>query len=413
MENIKENHSYKAVLKEKQYLTFIIANLISRFGDSVDSIAFEWMVYKLTNSASLMALIFGVNAIPTMIFQPFAGVFVERLNKKKVIVISDFGRGLNVMIIAVLYLTGHLTVPLLFISTFINSTFEAFRSPAASAVTPLLLSKENYSYGMSLFASTARVVEIVGLAVAGAIIGVFGVASGVIIDAASFMICGAIVLFIKYEGDVIEKVKVNVKSYFGDLKGGLVYLKDYKLLLNLVLLTPVVNLLLVPFNTLSLVYINSSLHLGADAYSAINIVLTIGLAFGNFIVPKIKERVKGIVLLISSGVLLGICYGSYYVLVNFSHPFIPVMIFSFGVGFSAGLMIMQLNVVFMEKIDNSYIARITGLMGALSMSSTPLGSFLVSGICLIFSTNQIFLLMGILTIVFFMAQIFNKSFKEF
>ena len=51
MEVIKEKSSYKAILKETKYLRFIIANLISRFGDSVDSIAFEWMVYKITNSA--------------------------------------------------------------------------------------------------------------------------------------------------------------------------------------------------------------------------------------------------------------------------------------------------------------------------------------------------------------------------
>ncbi|MDD6772009.1 MAG: MFS transporter [Inconstantimicrobium porci] len=412
MENVKQKSSYRAVLKEKNYLIFIMANLISRFGDSVDCIAYEWMVYKITNSASLMALIFGVNAIPTMVLQPFAGVLVERFNKKKVIVLCDFGRGITVLIIALLYLSGKLTVPMLFISTVINSTFEAFRSPAASAVTPLLLSKENYSYGMSLFASSSRIVEIVGLAAAGTIIGLFGVASGVIIDAASFIICGSIVLFINYEGDIIEKVKINLHSYFSDLKAGLVYLKDYKLLLNMVLLTPVINLLLVPFNTLALVYINSSLHLGAEAYSAINIVLTIGLACGNFLVPKIKEKVKGIYLLVSSGVLLGICYGSYYVLVNFSHPFIPVMIFSFGIGFAAGIMIMQLNVAFMERIDNSYIARTTGIMGALSMSSTPLGSFIVGGICLVFSTNQIFLLMGILTAIFFVAQLCNKSLRQ-
>ena len=52
MENVKQKSSYRAVLKEKNYLIFIMANLISRFGDSVDCIAYEWMVYKITNSAS-------------------------------------------------------------------------------------------------------------------------------------------------------------------------------------------------------------------------------------------------------------------------------------------------------------------------------------------------------------------------
>lgn len=286
MEITKQNSSYKAVLKEKNYLIFILANLISRFGDSVDCIAYEWMVYKITNSASLMALIFGVNAIPTMVLQPFAGVFVEKYNKKKVIAFCDFGRGITVLIIALLYLTGKLTVPMLFVSTILNSTFEAFRSPAASAVTPLLLSKENYSYGMSLFSSSARIVEIIGLAIAGGIIGFFGVASGILIDAASFLICGAIIIFLKYSGDVIGKADINIKIYLNDLKNGFIYLKDNKLLMNLTLFTPVVNLFLVPFNTLILVYINSDLHLGADAYAALNIAITIGIGLGNLLFQR-------------------------------------------------------------------------------------------------------------------------------
>ena len=76
------NISYKDIFYDKNFCLYMIGNLISRFGDSIDSIAYGWMVYKITGSMALMALLFGVNAVPTIIFQPIAGVFVDYKKKK-------------------------------------------------------------------------------------------------------------------------------------------------------------------------------------------------------------------------------------------------------------------------------------------------------------------------------------------
>lgn len=71
------NGIYLKMLKqEKQYRFVILANIISRFGDSIDSIdsiAYSWLVYGLTNSKSWLAITVGVNMIPTILFQPFGG----------------------------------------------------------------------------------------------------------------------------------------------------------------------------------------------------------------------------------------------------------------------------------------------------------------------------------------------------
>lgn len=78
----KKKIGYKDILTDKNFCLFIIGNLISRFGDSIDTIAYGWMVYEITGSTALMALLFGVNAIPTILFRPIAGVFVDYKKKK-------------------------------------------------------------------------------------------------------------------------------------------------------------------------------------------------------------------------------------------------------------------------------------------------------------------------------------------
>ena len=84
-ENEEVKVGYKDVLKQKEYVKLIIANLISRFGDSIDAIAFTWLVYAITGSAAWSAIIFAVNQLPSVLVQPFAGALVENMDKKKII----------------------------------------------------------------------------------------------------------------------------------------------------------------------------------------------------------------------------------------------------------------------------------------------------------------------------------------
>ena len=92
---------YSDILKnEKNFRYMILANLISRFGDSVDAIAYSWMVYQLTGSTAWLSVILGVNMVPTVLFQPLGGALTEYFRKKRVIVVCDIARG------GVVFLTG-------------------------------------------------------------------------------------------------------------------------------------------------------------------------------------------------------------------------------------------------------------------------------------------------------------------
>ena len=59
--------SYKPLKTQKEYLKLIAANVINRFGDSIDGIAIAWLMYEITHSAALMALILGLNYVPTIL----------------------------------------------------------------------------------------------------------------------------------------------------------------------------------------------------------------------------------------------------------------------------------------------------------------------------------------------------------
>ncbi len=146
---VKKSTGYREVLKQKEFMKLIIANVINRFGDSIDSIAFTWMVFALTNSPAWSAVIFGINRIPTIFLQPFAGAMVESRNKKLIMVMMDFIRGICVTVIAVLLILKQLNPWILLTMTLVISSAEAFRGPAGTAVLPRILDKNCFEFGIS------------------------------------------------------------------------------------------------------------------------------------------------------------------------------------------------------------------------------------------------------------------------
>jgi Na+/melibiose symporter-like transporter len=79
-------------IKNKKFVKLLIANCISRVGDSIDMLAFSWLIYAMTNSVAWSAIIVGINQGTSIIFQPLVGAIVERFPKKKTMIISDYCR---------------------------------------------------------------------------------------------------------------------------------------------------------------------------------------------------------------------------------------------------------------------------------------------------------------------------------
>jgi DHA3 family macrolide efflux protein-like MFS transporter len=224
-------YSYKSFINtEKEYSKIIFSNIIGRFGDSIDSIAYGWMVYELTGSTSWLALIYGVNSLPTILLQPFAGALVEFFDKRVTVILCDIGRGCVVLCTGIMLILGILQPWHLLILTFLNSCFESYRIPSSLSIIPLVLDKQEYNLGLSLNQSASRIFELIGLGCAGAIIGVLGSGGAIIVDALTFFISAILFYLLKVPTSKknAQHEKINVKSYCADLYGGIQYFKKIR-----------------------------------------------------------------------------------------------------------------------------------------------------------------------------------------
>ena len=396
MSNKKDG--YRAVLRQKQYTKLIGANIINRFGDSIDAIAFTWLVYELSGSAAWSAVIFGVNMLPTVLLGPFAGALAERMDKKWTMVISDSIRGLLVALTAALYVFNVLTPVIMLCITLLHSTVEAFRIPCGTAIVPRLLPKEDYEFGVSLNSSMSRVVEIVGLASAAGIIAWLGIPGAIMIDGVTFFLSALIIAWIRAGKEPERSEAEDKQSYWQTLKAGFTYVLKTPTIISLCLLALLLNGLLVPLNALNAPLVNEIYHFGPEAMSIGGILLTIGGAIGAFIYPYIKRRISGKALIVSGFLAIGLSYGALIWVKELA--FMPALFFSaLGVilivfTLSLALLGGHFNVLVYKVVSPEYLARVGSTMGAICTLAMPVLSFLMGGLTLVLGVGGVFFLFG-------------------
>ncbi|MFD3158852.1 MFS transporter (plasmid) [Haloimpatiens sp. FM7330] len=405
---------YKSLLQEKEYIKNLTAKFVSRFGDSLDCIAYSWMVYELTGSKVLMASLFAVNGIPNIIFGMIGGVFVGYHSKKKIMFFCDIGRGITVFLTAILFMLNLLKPWYLYIFTFMNSTFESFRSPSATSLYSMILDKEKFDYGISLDNTLVRIAEIVGYSMAAVFIALIGIGGTIIIDSLTFFICGSIIITIKYK-DLIKKETMTFKSGFVDLKQGFKYLLHSKLILYICIFSAGINIFFVPFNSMQAPYVTEILHKGPEALSIMSVPFLAGMICAGISFPKIKKKISGFYTFILGGSLLGINYFALSRLGKISeYSFVLILLgfFCFFMGIGVILMNTTMQVAFMKNVDKEFLPRVAATFNALALCATPIGGFIVGGLCTVMSLSQLFMDVSITVIILSLSQLFNKELKK-
>ena len=396
---------YKDVFTQKEYLKHIVANSISRFGDSIDAIAFTWLVYAITESAAWSAIVFAINQLPSVLIQPFVGPVIEGMNKKKVMIITDFIRGGIIIGLVILYLTEYLNPWVLLLFTFCNSTVEAFSMPAFTAVVPKIIEEKYYTYGTALSSTISTIVQLAGTAAGGVIIGVWGVETAILIDGVSFFAAGLLRTFLRLDEKNLRKGKLEFKEYFETLKEGAVYIKKQPVIYNFCLMAIITNAILVPINSLQTPLITEVMGQGSELLSVFSMAMFIGMLIGSVVFPLIMEKMQVRTVVVITGISIGSTFFLYtmgiYVQGNIVAIYLLTMIASVILGISTSMLSSVLNVQFMKVVSQEYLARVAAIFSAGACAATPIVSMLVSVVSTQLTVLQIFFISGILCVILF------------
>lgn len=419
MENsiaVEKKIGIRDLFKHRGYLVKLIAYCISRFGDSLDSIAYGLMVYELTGSKLLMGTIFAVNAIPNILFSPFAGVYADRHSKKRIMILGNIGRGSIVALTAVLFATKLLRPWHLFVFTFLNSTFESFVAPANSVTNALLIPKELYLAGNSFSSSCYTFSELLGLIFAGPIIAILKISGAILIDGFTFFAAALLIAFIKIHEESFNDSAFSFKSYFSDLKAGLSFIISSKFLKIVLIIAALINFFTAPFSVLQIPYATEVLHGGAEALSLMGMSMLVGVIIGGLIVGQIGQKFKPGTLISGSLFCFGITYSLLILPGNISikyvSPVILAVIIFFFIGISVSFANAPLGAYLMSNTPKELLGRISSVGGMLCMCMTPIGNAISGAVAEFVSIPVIFLSTGIIISLISLTVFLNKGFRN-
>ena len=414
---MKSKHSKKSVYAplrtQTQFLKLIASCVVSRFGDSIDAIAYSLLTYEITGSAALMAFVLAINYLPTVILQPIAGVVTQKMNPVRLMSLCDLGRGVCVLTEAALYAMGLLTTPLILLGVLVNSTLEALSSPAGVGIVPRLLSEELYTAGIALRKTLSSTMELIGLACAGAIVGALGISAALAIDAGTFLLSAALIACIRpapLEAAPGEEENARLASKIShiahELRGVFVQIARTPLLRAVVLLGMALNFTAVPYSVFFTPYVTT--NLGGDAYalSLLQIAFVVGMMIGSYVTPHL-DRLSARVQILIGGFGAALCYLAMAVFPSVAPYTLRLALtccdtFVFG-AFNAMLSI-AFSAAFMRSTPTDQLTRTSGAVNAVLTCAMPVGALLCSALVSFISVPAMLAFGGLLCLAIFAAM---------
>lgn len=355
-------------LKHKNFRYYWIGMCVSLIGTWMQNIAQPWLAYTLTNSPFLLSLIGIAQFTPMLIFSLFAGVVIDKFPKKKILLFTQSASLVITLILAILVWTGKVQYWHILIMATALGIVNTVDMPSRQSVIIELVGKEDLMNAIALNSMVFNLARIVGPAIAGIVMGYAGIAICFFVNAISFCAVVISLLFIKLNS-VAKKSKDNARV-IEEIKDGLKYIYDKKILLYTTLILTIVGTFAPNFNVLVPVFAKEILNQNEAGFGILMSFMGFGSFLGAMFIATLsksgpKKFIVYVVPLIVGAALIITGYSNVYLLTGI---FLAVTGFFFIAFTSSANSTLQLN------SSNEYRGRVMSVYTLVFSGSTPVGN---------------------------------------
>ncbi len=362
-------HALRA-LSHRNYKLFFSGQSISLIGTWMTRIATAWLVYRLTHSPVLLGVVSFAGQVPTFIFAPFAGVWVDRLNRHRVLVVTQTLAMIQSFGLAVLALLHIINVWEILALQAFQGLINAFDTPARQAfVIQMVEDKEDLSSAIALNSSMVNMARLIGPSVAGIIIAVVGEGYCFLIDGFSYLAVIASLLAMT----VVPQSFASAKhSALRQLKDGWHYVSRFAPIRWVLLLLALMSLMGMPYTVLMPIFAGKILQGGAHTLGFLMGIVGVGALIGAFSLAM-RKSVLGL------GKLIPIAAATFGVaLVVFANSRILwlSMLLMLPTGYGMMTQMASSNTILQTIVEDDKRGRVMSYYTMAVMGMTPFGSLM-------------------------------------
>src|ERR1700744_636774 len=314
--------------RSRNYLFYFIGRAVSQFGTWMQRTAVVWVVYSITQSAFMSGVAVFCEQFPSFLFSFAGGVAADRYDRYRIIRITQITSMIQAVLLALLVYTGHPVVWEILVLSVILGIINAFDIPARQSLIHVAVADQSdLPNAVSLTTATASLAQLLGPALSGIVLSVWGASVCFLINAASF---GGVILSLMLMKLPAMLPKKSGKTMLGEFSEGIDYVQKTPVIGLIILMCALVSLLVLPYSTVLPVFAKDIFKGGAATFGYITSCVGVGGVMGTILMASRKPDAHLKRLLFISTILLGVGLIGFGLIRNFPVAMLFAALAGFG-----------------------------------------------------------------------------------
>ena len=393
---------------KKDITLFLLSQTISLFGSSLVQYAIMWYITIKTQSGVMMTISIICGFLPTLFLSPFAGVWADRYDRKKLIILSDSFIALSTLGLAILFLMGYDSIMMLFVVSAIRALGTAIQTPAVGAFIPQIVPEDKLTKVNATIGSIYSMVMLISPMLSGALLAITSIETIFFIDVITAAIAvSVLILFLRVPVHAKAQGK-QTTSYFSDMRAGITYIRNHAFIKSFFMFCIFLFFLVTPVAFLTPLQVTRSFGNDIWRLTAVEVIFSLGMVVGGIVMVYwggFKNRVHSMAL---ASLAMGVC--------TFALGVVPIFWIYLAIIGLFGLSMPIFNtpsmVLLQEKIEGDFLGRVLGVLGMISSTMMPLGMLLFGPLADIIKIEWLLLATGLLLFIQGFLLLGNKVLIE-
>jgi MFS family permease len=372
--NTSRFRSIARALSYRNFRLFFAGQSISLIGTWMQRIALGWLVYRMTNSAFLLGFVGFAGQLPTFLFSSFAGVLADRMNRHRLLIVTQTMAMIQALILALLVLMGSIAVWHIILLSILLGLINAIDNPVRqSFMVEMVGRKEDYGNAIALNSSMVNGARLIGPSVAGILIAAVGEGICFLINGISYLAVITALLAMR----IARKTATHKRSHiWRDLKEGFAYAFGFAPIRAILLLLSLVSLMGMSYAVLMPIIARDILHGQANTLGFLMGAAGVGALIGALSLAARKS-----VLGLGNWIIRGAAaLGVGLILTSLSRMVWLSIITLLLVGFGMMVQMASSNTLLQTIVDDDKRGRVMSFYAMAFMGMMPFGSLIAGSL---------------------------------
>lgn len=361
-------------LKYRNFKLFFAGQSVSLIGTWMQKTAVAWLVYRITGSAMLLGIVSFVSLVPSLFLSPYAGSYIDRHDRFKVLVTTQVVSMLQAGMLALMIYLKYYNMTGIVLLSLLQGIINAFDVTCRqSLMVDMVDNKADLPNAIALNSTMTNMARIIGPALAGVVLSVLGEDFCFISNFLSYIAVLSCLFMMKLD---LVKIERSDKNIWRELREGFSYISQDKGIFSLIIMLTISSLFVMPFNTLMPVFAKDLFHGDAKVFSMFESAAGLGALCSAIYMAKLTSS-KGLTDLT---IVASLIFGVSVLFLAFSNYLWLALFFMTFTGIGMMAQTSTINTYLQTHADPAMRGRVISYFVMAYMGMIPIGSLLIGAL---------------------------------